>query len=74
MPERRGNTELLVRGQVVEQGQRIAMLRSTIHSVDDQLLAEAESKWFFPKGAMLQQITGMDEATLQQFFDKTSPK
>ena len=67
------NTELDVRGQVRQHNPRFAEVYSAIRSPDGVLLAEGESKWLLPKIAELVQITGLDEATLRQFFAQISP-
>jgi len=69
------HTELLARGQILQHSASFAEARSTIHSLAGELLASGESKWVLPKMADLEQITGLDAATLQRFFDQlaTSP-
>ena len=68
------NVELRVQGEILKHSRSFAVIRSTIHDLDGGLLVEGESKWILPKESDLEALTGMDMATLQQFFDQVSPE
>jgi len=62
------NTELIVEGQIIKQGEKNVILRSTMHSTDDVLLAEAESNWLLVSLSTIAKISNVDESTLQEFL------
>jgi len=64
------NTEILVESHVASHDKRSAVLKSYIRSVDGSLLAKSESKWAFPKLSIIAKMTGISEASLQEFLAK----
>ena len=63
------NTEILLEGRVVSHETHSAGIRSSIHSADGALLAEAESSWAFARLSRIASVAGVDEKILQQFLD-----
>jgi len=64
----RTNTELIVEGEIVKQDGKNIILRSTMHSTDNVLLAEAESSWVLVSLSTIAKISNVDELTLQKFL------
>ena len=64
------NTEILAEGQIVNQDDKNVVLRSTIHSTDDVLLAEAESSLVLASISTIAKISNVDEMTLQKFLSR----
>jgi uncharacterized protein (TIGR00369 family) len=63
------NTEISLEGHIVSHDAHNAVIRSSIHSADGTLLAEAESSWAFAKLSRIASIAGVEEKILQQFLD-----
>ncbi|NIQ37507.1 MAG: PaaI family thioesterase [Proteobacteria bacterium] len=64
------NTEILVEGQIINQNDKNVVVRSTIHSADDELLAESESNWVLASLSTIAKLSAVDELTLQEFLAK----
>jgi uncharacterized protein (TIGR00369 family) len=63
------NVEILVEGRIISHDMHNAVIRSTIHSSDNTLLAEAESSWAFARLSRIASMAGVDVKILQQFLD-----
>jgi acyl-CoA thioesterase FadM len=70
----RTNTEITVGSQIISQDDKNAVQRSTIHTADGTLAAESRSEWMLPNPSVIARVTSADEATLQEFLAKYSPK
>ncbi len=66
------NTEILVDGQIVKQGKKNILCRSTVRDSEDILLVESESNWAFASPATLAKVAAVDEHMIQEFLDKYS--
>ena len=62
------NVDLLVTGRIVDQDERDVILQSSIHSVEDELLTQGESKWLLARPATLAKLSSVEEATLEEFL------
>jgi acyl-CoA thioesterase FadM len=62
------NTELIVEGQIIKEGEKSVILRSTMHSTDDILLAKAESNWLLVSLSTIAKISNVDELALREFL------
>ena len=68
------NTEILVDGQIVNQGEKNILCRSTVRDSSDVLLVESESNWAFASPAALAKVAAVDEHKIQEFLAKYSQK
>ncbi len=64
------NTEILVDGQLVIQGGKNILCRSTVRDSSDILLVESESNWAFASPAALAKVAAVDEHMIQEFLAK----
>jgi len=62
------NTEIVVEGKITHQKGKNVILNSTICSDDHALLAASESSWFLANLAIIAEVSGVDEFTLQAFL------
>ena len=62
------NTEIVVEGKITHQKGKNVILNSTICSDDHTLLAASESSWFLANLAIIAEVSGVDESTLQAFL------
>jgi len=71
------NTEIVVEAKIETQDEKDTVLRSTIHSKDNELLAEGESKWTIANPSIIAKISKVDESLIKEFLAKypvgTSP-
>jgi len=71
------NTEIVVEAKIETQADKNAVLRSTIHSKDHELLAEGESRWTMASPSTIAKISKVDESQIKEFLAKypvaTSP-
>jgi acyl-CoA thioesterase FadM len=68
----RTNTEIIVEAQIIAQDEQEVVLRSTVRSIDNVLLAEGESKWSLVSLSTIAKISNVDESTLEEFLVKYS--
>ena len=62
------DTEIIVEGKITNQKGKNVILKSTIRSDDNVLLAESESSWFLANLSIISEMSGVDEITLQKFL------
>src|SRR5512139_1572033 len=71
------NAEIVVEAKIETQDGKNAVLRSTVHSKDNELMAESESKWTLANPSTIAKISKIDESLLKEFLAKypvgTSP-
>ena len=60
--------ELMIEGEITKQDNKQVELHSTIHSSDDELLAEATSNWILVSLSTITNISKVDEGKLQDFL------
>ncbi len=70
----RTNTEIVVESQIISHDDKNAVQRSTVRSADGDLVAESRSEWILPRLSTIASVTSADEATLQEFMAKYSPR
>jgi uncharacterized protein (TIGR00369 family) len=63
------NAEILLEGRIISHDSRNAVIRSSIHSADGELLAEAESSWAFARLSRIASVAGVEEKILRQFLE-----
>lgn len=61
--------ELFVEGVLDDHDAGKAFIRSTVHSADEELLAEARSTWVLTTLSKFSEMMEVPESALQQFFD-----
>lgn len=61
--------ELIVEGALDDHDAQKAFVRSTVHSPDGDLLAEAQSTWVLTTLSRFSDFMDVPESALQQFFD-----
>ena len=61
-------TEIIVEGKITNQKGKNIILKSTIRSDDNVLLAESESIWFLANLSIISEMSGVDEITLKKFL------
>jgi uncharacterized protein (TIGR00369 family) len=62
------NTEVLVKGSIVNHDNHNAVAMSSVHAPDGALLAEGESSWAFAKLSRIASVAGVPEEKLQRFL------
>jgi acyl-CoA thioesterase FadM len=62
------NVDLIVAGRVVDQDERDVILQSNIHSEENVLLAQGESKWLLASPATVAKLSSVEESMLEQFL------
>jgi uncharacterized protein (TIGR00369 family) len=62
------NTEIVVEAKIETQDEKDTVLRSTIHSKDNELLAEGKSRWSMANPSTLAKISKVDESTIKEFL------
>ncbi len=71
------NTEIVVEARIDAQDEKETVLRSTIHSKDNDLLAEGESRWIMVHPSIIAKVSKVSESQLKEFLAKypveTSP-
>jgi len=71
------NTEIVVEARIDAQDEKETVLRSTIHSKDNDLLAEGESRWIMAHPSITAKVSKVSESQLKEFLAKypveTSP-
>jgi acyl-CoA thioesterase FadM len=71
------NTEIVVEAKIETQDEKDTVLRSTVHSKDNELLAEGESRWTMANPSIIAKISKVDESLIKEFLAKypveTSP-
>ena len=71
------NTEIVAEARIETQDEKDTLLRSTIHSKDNELLAEGESRWMMANPSIIAKISKVDESRIREFLAKypvkTSP-
>ena len=72
------NAEIIVEARIGAQDEKETLLRSTIHSKDNDLLAEAESRWIMADPSIIARVSKVSESELREFLAKypveTSPQ
>lgn len=63
------DTELIVKGALVDRDAKKVVVRSTVHSAGEKLLADAESTWVLTTLSRFSEIMDVPESALQRFFD-----
>jgi acyl-CoA thioesterase FadM len=64
------NTEIVVEAKIETQDEKETVLCSTIHSKDNELLAEGESRWMMAYPSIIAKISKIDESLLKEFLAK----
>ncbi len=71
------NTEIVVEARIDAQDEKETVLRSTIHSKNNDLLAEGESRWIMVHPSIIAKVSKVSESQLKEFLAKypveTSP-
>jgi acyl-coenzyme A thioesterase PaaI-like protein len=62
------NTDLVVTSRIVDLVDRDEILQSSIHSEEDVLLAQGESRWLLANPATVAKLSDVEEPTLEQFL------
>jgi acyl-coenzyme A thioesterase PaaI-like protein len=62
------NVGLVVTGRIVGQDERDVILQSNIHSEENMLLAQGESRWLLASPATVAKLSLVEEAVLEQFL------
>lgn len=65
----RTDTDIRVEARIVAVASADAEVTMTIHAIDGTCLAEAESRWAFPRLSRIATLAGVDESVLRQFLD-----
>ena len=72
------NAEIIVEARIGAQDEKETLLRSTIHSKGNDLLAQGESKWIMVDPAIIARVSKVSESELREFLAKypveTSPQ
>jgi len=64
------DTEIVVEAKIETQDEKDTVLHSTIHSKDNELLAEGESRWMMAPPSIIAIISKVDESRLKEFLAK----
>lgn len=64
------NTEIVIEAKIETQDEKDTVLRSTIHSKDNELLAEGESRWMMAHPSIIAEISKIDVSLLKEFLAK----
>jgi acyl-CoA thioesterase FadM len=64
------NTEIVVEARIQAQDEKDTVLRSTIHSKDNDLLAEAESRWIMADPSIIAKVSKVSESQIREFLAK----
>jgi len=64
------NTEIVVEARIHAQDEKETVLRSTIHSRENDLLAEGESKWIMVAPAVIAKVSKVSESQIKEFLVK----
>ena len=64
------NTEIVVEARIHAQDEKDTVLRSTIHSKDNDLLAEAESSWIMADPSIIAKVSKVSESQIKEFLAK----
>jgi acyl-CoA thioesterase FadM len=62
------NTEIVVEAKIEIQDEKDTVLRSTIRSKDNELLAEGESRWMMANPSVIAKISKVDESLIKEFL------
>ena len=62
------NVDLAVTGRIIDQDERDVILQSSIHSEENVLLAQGESRWLLASPATVAKLSSVEEAMLEQFL------
>ena len=62
------NTEIVVEARIDAQDEKETVLRSTIHSKDNDLLAEGESRWIMAHPSIIAKVSKVSESQLKEFL------
>jgi len=64
------NAEIIVEARIGAQDEKETLLRSTIHSKGNDLLAQGESKWIMVDPAIIARVSKVSESELREFLAK----
>jgi len=64
------STEIVVEARIHAQDEKETVLRSTIHSRENDLLAEGESKWIMVAPAVIAKVSKVSESQIKEFLVK----
>jgi acyl-CoA thioesterase FadM len=64
------NTEIVVEAKIETQDEKDTVLRSTIRSKNNELLAEGESRWMMANPSVIAKISKVDESLIKEFLSK----
>jgi len=64
------STEIVVEARIDSQNETETVLRSTIHSRENDLLAEGESKWIMVAPAVIAKVSKVSESQIKEFLVK----
>jgi uncharacterized protein (TIGR00369 family) len=64
------NKPITVEAKIINQTENNALTRSFIKNMDGKILAESESKWFIPDFKTLAKLTGKDESSIREMYNR----
>jgi len=64
------NAEIVVEARIDSQNETETVLRSTIHSKENDLVAEGESKWIMVDPAVIAKVSKVSESQIKTFLAK----
>ncbi|TXT59822.1 MAG: Thioesterase (modular protein) [Promethearchaeota archaeon] len=64
------NIPVIAEGHIIAQGDKMVLVKASIKSIEDELLAESESKWLIPDLNMLAKLTGKDLKLIKKMFEQ----
>ena len=71
------NTEIVVEAEIKTQDDKGTVLHSTVHSINNELLAEGESRWTMADPSVIAKVSKVNESQIREFLAKypveTSP-
>ena len=68
------NTEILVEAQIINQGEKNIVFRSTVFNSEGIFMVESKSDWIFVSPSAIAKVTAVDELVLREFLAKYTKK